>query len=121
MGPANPLALVGKNDASRSWSRLQIHVPKNAQALFNFAVKTIVGNGMPTKFWADWWLQGKTVAELVPNLFQFIPKRTVNRCTIAQALNNRSWVADIEGALPVPSVDRTSTHLGPGGRDDLAT
>jgi len=79
----------------------QIHVPKNAQALFNIALKTIIGNGMSTKFWADRWLQGKTVAELVPNLFQLIPKRTVKRRTIAQALNNSSWVADIKGALSV--------------------
>jgi hypothetical protein len=43
-----------------------------------------------------------TLAELAPNLFNAVPKRTAKRRTVAQALQNRSWVNDIRGALTVP-------------------
>ena len=41
------------------------------------------------------------MAEIAPNLFKTVPKRIVNRRTVAQALQNRSWVHDIKGALTV--------------------
>ncbi|WVZ63074.1 hypothetical protein U9M48_012739 [Paspalum notatum var. saurae] len=75
--------------------------PKKASALFTAAVDTIVGNGRSTKFWTDRWVQGKTLAELAPNLFNTIPKKTVQRRTVSQALDNRRWVSDIKGALTV--------------------
>jgi hypothetical protein len=93
-----------KTDNSRPWVPwvgLPIHVPKKPHALFDAVVTTLVGNGENTKFWADRWLQGKTVVELSPNLFSSVHKRTVQRRTVSQALVNRSWVEDIEGAQTV--------------------
>jgi hypothetical protein len=40
------------------------------------------------------------MAEIAPNLFKIVPKRTAKR-TVAQALHNRSWVQDIKGARTV--------------------
>lgn len=73
---------------------------QNAQALFNVAVDCTVGNGEQIRFWADRWLQGKTMAEVAHNLRK-ISKRVVKDRTVAQALHNRAWVADIKGALTV--------------------
>ena len=42
-----------------------------------------------------------TVAEIAPNLFNAVQKRTAKRRTVAQALHNRSWVQDIRGARTV--------------------
>ncbi|WVZ52503.1 LOW QUALITY PROTEIN: hypothetical protein U9M48_003556 [Paspalum notatum var. saurae] len=49
----------------------------------------------------DKWIQGKSVADLAPNLFRVIPKRIIKRRTVSQALSNRTWVSDIKGGLTV--------------------
>lgn len=50
---------------------------QNAQALFDVAVVSVVGNGEPIRFWLDQWTNGKTIAELAPALYNSIPKRVV--------------------------------------------
>lgn len=47
-------------------------------------------------------MDGYTLAELAPNLFRTVPKRTAKRRTVAQALQSRTWVGDIKGVLSVP-------------------
>lgn len=42
------------------------------------------------------------MAEITPNLYKTVLKRVVRSRTVAQALNNRVWVSDIQGALIVP-------------------
>jgi hypothetical protein len=69
--------------------------------MFRLAVDCIVGNGESILFWKDKWLNGRTIDELAPNLIKAIPKRSLNRRTAAEALNNRRWVADIKRALTV--------------------
>jgi hypothetical protein len=90
-----------KTNAGRPWAGLSIAVPHKARALFNAAVDAIVGNGEEILFWTDRWLDGHTVAEIAPNLFNAVQKRTAKRRTVAQALHNRSWVQDIRGARTV--------------------
>ena len=41
------------------------------------------------------------MAEMAPNLFKAVPKRTAKRRTVAQALHNRSWTQDVKGARTV--------------------
>jgi hypothetical protein len=90
-----------KTDADRPWAGLPITVPHKARALFNVAVDAIVGNGEEILFWTDRWLGGHTLAEIAPNLFKTVQKRTTKRRTVAQALHNRTWVQDIKGARTV--------------------
>lgn len=78
---------------------LHIQVPQKAQALFNMAVVSVIGNGETILFWKDRWLEGKTMDEIVPNLFQTIPKRIIKTRTVAHALPNRRWVSDIRRPL----------------------
>jgi hypothetical protein len=55
------------------------------------AVTTKVGNGEGTLFWTDRWLQGKSISELVPRLFDGIPKRRRKSRMVREALNNNTW------------------------------
>jgi hypothetical protein len=89
-----------KTDPTRPWAGLPIEVPRNVDTAVDF----IVGNGESTLFWSDRWLNGKTIAELAPNLIQLVPPRVMKRRTVAQALQNRSWVNAIRGALTVPVI-----------------
>jgi hypothetical protein len=90
-----------KTDRPRPWDGFHLEAPRNAKALSNRSVISIVGNGERTMFWKDRWLNGKGIAEIAPNLLQIIPRRVANRRTVAAALNNRQWVADIRGELTV--------------------
>ena len=86
-------------DPTRLWIGLQIQVPKNAHALFNVAMDSIMGSGETILFWKDLWLNGHTILELAPNMIKAIPKRTINRRMVSQALLNRYWVNGIRWAF----------------------
>ena len=92
-------------------------MPQIARALFDVAVDYILGSGESIKFWKDRWLQGRTLAEIAPNLYNSVPKRVVKTRTVAQALVNRGWVADIRDVL---SVQVLVVGLGLGGWADSA-
>jgi hypothetical protein len=70
-----------KTDVERSWAGLSISIPYEARALFNMAVNAVVGNGEKILFWSDHWMDGLTMAEMAPNLFRAVPKRTAKRNT----------------------------------------
>jgi hypothetical protein len=60
-----------------------------------------VDNGANTLFWSGKWIYGQKIADLVPRLFDVIPKRITNRRTVQEALTDRRWISDITGTLSV--------------------
>ena len=92
-------------------------MPQIARALFDVAVDYILSSRESIKFWKDRWLQGRTLAEIAPNLYNLVPKRVVKTRTVAKALVNRGWVADIRDVL---SVQVLVVGLGLGGWADSA-
>ena len=64
-------------------------------------MNSIIGDGANTLFWTDRWLHGQCIADLAPRLFAAIPKRRVKRRTVRDALTNRAWISDIQGAHTV--------------------
>jgi hypothetical protein len=52
-------------------------------------------------FWSDKWIHGQKIADLVPRLFDVIPKRITNRRMVQGALTNRRWILDITRTLSV--------------------
>ncbi|WVZ64360.1 LOW QUALITY PROTEIN: hypothetical protein U9M48_013890 [Paspalum notatum var. saurae] len=90
-----------RTDPDRLWGGLHVSVPAKAKAMFEVAVRTVVGDGNTTKFWTDRWIDGKCIADLAPALFAAVQKRAIKCRTVAQGLHNRSWVMDVRGALSV--------------------
>ena len=69
--------------------------------MFAISITTQIGNGENTLFWTDRWIHGQSLLDLAPVLVVAVPKRILNRRTVAQALLNRTWIRDIQGALSV--------------------
>ena len=88
-----------KTDPNRSWKGLNIHVHPNACALFAIALESQVGDGNNTLFWSDRWLMGCSVADVAPLVAANVPSKTRKQHTVAQALHDQSWPADIQGGL----------------------
>lgn len=54
-----------------------------------------VGSGSNTLFWSDRWLHGCTIESLAPTVFAGIPPRIRKKRTVAEALENGTWLQDI--------------------------
>lgn len=53
-----------KTDTAKLWLSLDIPTHSNVLALFQIAMKTIIGNVSTTKFWKDKWIHGKSLVTL---------------------------------------------------------
>jgi hypothetical protein len=95
------MGLVAENRVSSSLAALPFHVPEQVRAFFSVAVISEIGDGANTLFWTDRWIHGQCIADLAPRLVVTIPKRSVNRRTVRDALTNWAWISDIQGALTV--------------------
>jgi hypothetical protein len=71
------------------------------QDVFYYSTTVTVGDGAKTLFWKDRWINGQSIAELAPSLINVVGPRTRNIRTVKEALQHRSWVRDIKGALTV--------------------
>ena len=76
--------------------------------MFDASVSVRLGDGTGVRFWCDRWLDGRSICDLAPHLFQAVGKRRRHSRTVADALFNRRWVRDIKGIL---SVDVISDYL----------
>jgi hypothetical protein len=93
-----------KIETGRSWSGLSIQVPAKARAIFSRVLISVVGDGANTMFWTGKWLHGERISDLAPRQFGIIPKRIVSKRTVQEALANRRWTSDINGALTVGAI-----------------
>jgi hypothetical protein len=93
-----------KTEPSRPWAKLPIQVPDHVRSFFLVAIISEVGNGSHTLFWTDRWLHGQCIADLAPRLYATVPKRRIKKFTVHEALTDRTWVKDIQGALTVGAI-----------------
>ena len=93
-----------KTEPNRPWAKLPIQVPNHVRSFFLVAIISEVGNGSHTLFWTDRWLHGQCIADLAPRLYATVPKRRIKKCIVQEALTDRTWVKDIQGALTVGAI-----------------
>lgn len=98
-----------RTDHERAWGALPLKQSKEAAAFFRASTYSIVGNGQNTLFWKDSWINGVSITSMAPTLLQYVSSRTINRQTVAQALENRSWVRMIAGGVSMEAVSEYLT------------
>ena len=80
-------------DRSRPWSEFKIKVPSEAMQIFQAATRCRASNGMNTLFWEDRWLDGMRIQELAPAVYDMVPRRFRQACTLGQVGIHGSWAA----------------------------
>lgn len=92
-----------RTDADRAWANLPIKQSDEARAFFWASTYSVVGNGESTLFWQDSWINGISLRTMAPTLLHFVNRRAIQRQTVAEALNNRSWVQMITEGVTIPA------------------
>lgn len=63
-----------------------------------------VGRGNLVLFWEDIWINGSSICQLAPSIYDAVPARFRNHRTVAEALLNKRWIQDITGALGMQAI-----------------
>ncbi|GJM88741.1 hypothetical protein PR202_ga05294 [Eleusine coracana subsp. coracana] len=100
-----------KIEPDKPWTSLPMQANVHVQAIFSMAMATEIGDGRHTLFWQDRWLLGQCLEDIAPLIHSMIPKRTVNRRTIHEAIVDGAWIRDIHG-VPSTEVISEFLHLG---------
>jgi hypothetical protein len=64
-----------RTDPSRSWSLLSIIEDVSTSAFFQTSIVVILGNGEKLKFWNDARLDGRSIADMAPDLVDAVSRR----------------------------------------------
>jgi hypothetical protein len=91
-----------KIDQQLPWSLLPMHEDMVCRAFFCASTVIIVGNDRKINFWQDPWLDGCSMAELVPDLYQAVSCRRHKNHLVSDALVDGTWVQDVMGPPTVP-------------------
>jgi hypothetical protein len=70
-----------KTQPTRPWAAFEVQVHPKAVAMFDISVQAVVGDGATILFWMDKWIQGKSIADLVPELVAVVPRRFLKQRT----------------------------------------
>src|SRR4051812_20110862 len=84
---------------SRPWHHLHMLSSPEVQAIFRASTSWTLGDGRSCKFWVDHWLDGNSIQETAPLIFQKVPRRCRKLTSVRDALLDRSWTRQISGSL----------------------
>ena len=95
---------LARVDPDSAWQGLDMQFTHEEQAMFFASTTMILGDGLTALFWDDRWLQGQSIREIAPALYQCIPKRRRKARTVAEALTANAWARDIQGVLGIHEI-----------------
>jgi hypothetical protein len=90
-------------DADKPWHGLEFEIAKEAKEMFQSCTKYKVGNGQIMCYWTNKWIQGRSIEEIAPHLMGFV-RPGAKTATVAMALQNNQWVAEIRGSTSIPAL-----------------
>uniref|UniRef100_A0A453BHF5 Uncharacterized protein n=1 Tax=Aegilops tauschii subsp. strangulata TaxID=200361 RepID=A0A453BHF5_AEGTS len=79
-----------RTDQERAWSGLDLQFSAEEKALFFASTATTLRNGSTAHFWEDRWINGQSICEIAPALYNCIPKRRRRIRTVAEGLQGHS-------------------------------
>jgi hypothetical protein len=68
------------------------------ESFFQASISCVIRDGESTCFWLD----GRCIGALIPELLAVIPSRAHRQRTVASTLVGHTWIRDITGALMIP-------------------
>jgi len=69
-------------------------------AMFESSITVALGDGLTARFLTDSWLLEGPIKKFAPHLFAAVSRRRRGK-SVLDAITNRSWVRDIQGALTI--------------------
>uniref|UniRef100_A0A453IF61 Reverse transcriptase zinc-binding domain-containing protein n=2 Tax=Aegilops tauschii subsp. strangulata TaxID=200361 RepID=A0A453IF61_AEGTS len=100
------MAVVFQDGSRASMARARPPVLFHGACPVLASTSMVIGNGRTALLWEDWWIDGQSVRELLPNLYNCIPKRRRTARTVADGMNGNSWARDIHGNLGLHEIDQ---------------
>ncbi|XP_071679948.1 uncharacterized protein [Lolium perenne] len=100
---------LSRTDDNRAWSGLDMQFSADEQALFFASTTMRIGSGQRALFWEDRWIQGRAIKELMPQLYNCIPKRRRKARSVADGLLDNAWARDIQGLLGIHEIGQYLT------------
>lgn len=95
-----------RTDLNRPWAELDLAFGKDPMihSMFVTSIEVEVGDGNLALFWEDRWCEGESPVIAAPDLCRLVWPATRKNRTVAQALDNKAWIADISGRLTIPAL-----------------
>lgn len=69
------------------------------QAIFRASTSWALGDNRSCRFWVDPWVDGRSIKEIAPLIYDKVPRRRRKIPFVRDALADRSWARDISGSL----------------------
>lgn len=91
-------------DHDRALSQLPIETAPQVQVFFRASTFMMLGDGCTALFLEDHWLQGDSIKDKAPCLFQLVSRRTRATQMVRKALTQRQWVRSITGGLSTTAI-----------------
>lgn len=75
-----------------------------ASSLFKICIKTYIGDGKSSSFWTDRWLHGTSVADIAPELMNYVKRRGWKQLTVHDALQDIYWTRFTVSGMSVQAI-----------------
>ncbi|XP_072150088.1 uncharacterized protein [Setaria viridis] len=119
-----------KTDANRPWKHMQLDFGKDPilQQMFQASIEIQLGDGNLALFWNDKWYGDSSPCIMALDLCTLIKPAIRKKRTVAQALSEKQWIADIAGFATVPALTQyvnlwhalSGLHLATGIEDKVS-
>jgi hypothetical protein len=90
---------LNRTDGDRPWTGLPMLKDAKAHQIFQSFTGITVGDGKSVLFWMDRWINGLTIQEIAPEVWELVPPRKRDTRTVDEALLGNAWTEDLRGEL----------------------